>query len=172
MEWPLRRVFRMCWWILCTLTILALPLTIWEFSQKDYDIHYQGAVQWCTMYIYQMPKRLHEVEAMDTDETPLCSPPSSQPGSSAESSSSCLSPSACTRSPCTPSTTPVPGYSAMSSGSYGWSPFTGWMRGWRSDLGMLANTLIPFGNAMKPTSSITSMPIWWVLNDFQSIAEL
>jgi hypothetical protein len=30
------------WWVLCTLTFVALPLTIWEFSRVGYDIHWQS----------------------------------------------------------------------------------------------------------------------------------
>jgi hypothetical protein len=31
------------WWILCTATLCALPLTIWEFKNQGFSPHYQGA---------------------------------------------------------------------------------------------------------------------------------
>lgn len=31
------------WWILCTATLCALPLTIWEFKNQGWSPHYQGA---------------------------------------------------------------------------------------------------------------------------------
>ena len=69
-RWPFRRVFRVVsvrglarevptggaplhspalalplqgWWILCTATLCALPLTIWEFKNQGWSPHYQGA---------------------------------------------------------------------------------------------------------------------------------
>lgn len=72
-SWPFRRVFRVVsgpggrasgrvsgslrapaqrsapvprsqgWWILCTATLCALPLTIWEFKNQGWSPHYQGA---------------------------------------------------------------------------------------------------------------------------------
>lgn len=42
MAWPFRRVFRVCWWLLCTATLCALPLTIWEFKNQGWSPHYQG----------------------------------------------------------------------------------------------------------------------------------
>lgn len=29
------------WWILCCLTLMALPLVIWDFYRKGYNIKYQ-----------------------------------------------------------------------------------------------------------------------------------
>ena len=30
------------WWMLCTATLCALPLTIWEFKNQGFSPHYQG----------------------------------------------------------------------------------------------------------------------------------
>lgn len=32
----------MFWWVLCTATFCALPLTIWEFKNQGWSPHYQG----------------------------------------------------------------------------------------------------------------------------------
>ncbi|GAX79883.1 hypothetical protein CEUSTIGMA_g7323.t1 [Chlamydomonas eustigma] len=66
MFWPLRRVFRLFWWFLCTLTILALPLTIWEFSSQGYDIHYQAWFIGGIFVILSFPISVYEV-AMHTE---------------------------------------------------------------------------------------------------------
>ncbi|MEW5310735.1 MAG: hypothetical protein WDW38_002503 [Sanguina aurantia] len=40
--WPARRVFRLVWWILCTVTLMALPITVWEFNRSGFDTHHQA----------------------------------------------------------------------------------------------------------------------------------
>lgn len=37
------RVRTQVWWVLCTATFCALPLTIWEFKNQGFSPHYQGA---------------------------------------------------------------------------------------------------------------------------------
>ncbi|KAG1653146.1 hypothetical protein FOA52_010830 [Chlamydomonas sp. UWO 241] len=59
--WPIRRVFRVIWIILCTLTFLALPLTVWEFSRVGYDIHYQGWFFGGLFVIMSIPISIYEV---------------------------------------------------------------------------------------------------------------
>ncbi|KAI8468436.1 MAG: organic solute transporter Ostalpha-domain-containing protein [Monoraphidium minutum] len=64
--WPFRRVFRVGWWILCTATLLALPLTIWEFKNQGFSPHYQAWFVAGIFVIMTIPISVYEV-AMHTE---------------------------------------------------------------------------------------------------------
>lgn len=43
------------WWLACTVTLCALPVTLWEFRKHGYSPHYQGEL-YCNS-----PKGCHEL---------------------------------------------------------------------------------------------------------------
>lgn len=66
MGWPVRRVFRLVWWISCTATFCALPLTIWEFKRQGYSPHYAAWFIAGIFVILTIPISVYEV-AMHTE---------------------------------------------------------------------------------------------------------
>eukprot|EP00878_Enallax_costatus_P003177 GHUV01003377.1.p2 GENE.GHUV01003377.1~~GHUV01003377.1.p2 ORF type:complete len:431 (+),score=84.39 GHUV01003377.1:242-1534(+) len=66
MAWPFRRVFRVFWWVLCTATFCALPLTIWEFRNQGWSPHYMGWFIGGIFVILTIPIAVYEV-AMHTE---------------------------------------------------------------------------------------------------------
>lgn len=66
MAWPFRRIFRVVWWVLCTATLCALPLTIWEFRNHDWSPHYMAWFIAGMFVIITVPISVYEV-AMHTE---------------------------------------------------------------------------------------------------------
>jgi hypothetical protein len=50
-----------CWWVLCTLTLAALPLMIWDFRRKGYNIKLQGWFIGGVFVIMSIPISVYEV---------------------------------------------------------------------------------------------------------------
>eukprot|EP00201_Polytomella_parva_P018258 CAMPEP_0175072124 /NCGR_PEP_ID=MMETSP0052_2-20121109/19699_1 /TAXON_ID=51329 ORGANISM="Polytomella parva, Strain SAG 63-3" /NCGR_SAMPLE_ID=MMETSP0052_2 /ASSEMBLY_ACC=CAM_ASM_000194 /LENGTH=299 /DNA_ID=CAMNT_0016339521 /DNA_START=289 /DNA_END=1184 /DNA_ORIENTATION=+ len=61
MAWPIRRYFRLLWWILCGLAFIALPVTIWQFQVLKYDIHYQAWFIGGIFVILSIPISIYEI---------------------------------------------------------------------------------------------------------------
>lgn len=61
MAWPVRRVFRAIWWITCVLTLVALPVTVWEFKEQGYSTRYNGWFVAGIFVIMSIPISLYQI---------------------------------------------------------------------------------------------------------------
>ncbi|GIL83404.1 hypothetical protein Vretimale_11220 [Volvox reticuliferus] len=61
MAWPVRRYFRLLWLTLCFLTLMALPLLVWEFQRIHYDVHRQAWFIGGIFAILSVPISIYEI---------------------------------------------------------------------------------------------------------------